>query len=110
MVTDCGKARMNCRAPCTSMSITTCLPVASTRSTSRPQRAVQVAVHLRRFGERAPLPLGEELRAGEEIVITSVALRPAAAPAWCTRPSSRGPAAAPAASWRSSSSRRRSAR
>ena len=32
--TDSGNARANCRAPCTSMSMITCLPDASTRSTS----------------------------------------------------------------------------
>ena len=71
MVTECGNARMNCTAPCTSMSITTCRPRASTRSTSRAQRAVQVAVDHGGFGEGSLLPLGDELGAAHEIIITS---------------------------------------
>src|SRR3982751_5660023 len=35
------------------------------------QRAVEVAVHHRGFGERTLLPFGEELGAADEIIITS---------------------------------------
>ena len=33
--------------------------------------SVEISVHFRRFGEPAPLPLGLELRAGHEIIVTS---------------------------------------
>ena len=44
------------------------------------QGAVQVAVDHRGLGERAVLPLGEELGAADEIIIATVHFRAAGAP------------------------------